>query len=99
MLDAGWLAEAAALDTTVSPVAPAWNATGYAAVRALARGELDRAAAAARVLTATRQYAKRQRTWIRHQLPAADVTVLDPRQPDALDRALVWWTVDREGMG
>jgi tRNA A37 N6-isopentenylltransferase MiaA len=65
----------------------------------MARGEVDRVQGAARVLTATRQYAKRQRTWMRNQLPAADVTVLDPRLPNALDRALEWWTADREGMG
>jgi tRNA dimethylallyltransferase len=33
-------------------------------------------------LIATRQYAKRQRTWFRHQLPAGAVTRLDPASPD-----------------
>jgi tRNA dimethylallyltransferase len=58
---------------TVSPDAPAWNSTGYDAVRRLVRGELTRAAFHEEVLVATRQYAKRQRTWFRHQLPD-DVT-------------------------
>jgi tRNA dimethylallyltransferase len=99
MFDAGWVAEAARLAARVPADAPAWKATGYAIARAMARGEVDRVQGAARVLTATRQYAKRQRTWMRNQLPAADVTVLDPRLPNALDRALEWWTADREGMG
>jgi tRNA dimethylallyltransferase len=30
----------------------------------------------------TRQYAKRQRTWFRHQLPADAVTLLDPLSAD-----------------
>ena len=33
------------------------------------------------ILIETRQYAKRQRTWFRHQLPADRVTRLDPRSP------------------
>ena len=35
-----------------------------------------------RVIIETRQYAKRQRTWFRHQLAGDDVTRLDPRDPD-----------------
>lgn len=99
MLDAGWLAEAAELDRRVPAGAPAWNATGYAVARDMARGALGRAAGVARILAATRQYAKRQRTWVRHQLPAAAITVLDPPADDALDRAIAWWNAEHEGMG
>jgi tRNA dimethylallyltransferase len=99
MLDAGWIEEARALDARVPSTAPAWNATGYATVRSLARGEISRSEAREQILVATRQYAKRQRTWIRNQLPPADVTRIDPREPNALDRALAWWNETREGTG
>jgi len=99
MLDAGWIEEARALDARVPSTAPAWNATGYATVRSLARGEISRSAAREQIRVATRQYAKRQRTWIRNQLPPADVTRIDPHEHDALDRALEWWNETREGMG
>jgi tRNA dimethylallyltransferase len=44
-----------------------------------------------RVTVETRQYAKRQRTWFRHQLRAADVTSVNPDDPrrDAIVEA--WW--------
>lgn len=99
MLDAGWIEEAGALDARIPEAAPAWNATGYAVVRALARGSVDRAGAREQILVATRQYAKRQRTWMRHQLPPNDVTRIDPREPDAVSRALAWWHDSSEGMG
>ena len=99
MLDAGWIDEARALDGRVTATAPAWNATGYATVRSLSRGEMSRSDAREQILIATRQYAKRQRTWIRNQLSPDDVTRIDPRDPDALDRALAWWHDAREGMG
>lgn len=99
MLDAGWIEEARALDARVPESAPAWNATGYAVVRALARGTVGRSDAREQILVATRQYAKRQRTWMRHQLPPNDVTRIDPREPGAVDRALAWWHESREGMG
>ena len=99
MLDAGWIEEAGALDARIPEAAPAWNATGYAVVRALARGSVDRAGAREQILVATRQYAKRQRTWMRHQLPPNDVARIDPREPDAVSRALAWWHDSSEGMG
>ena len=71
--------------------APAWNASGYGAVRDLVLGRTGRGEARERVVVATRQYAKRQRTWIRHQLADDDVTLLDPRRPDALAAADAWW--------
>ncbi len=82
MFDHGWLDEVRHLMNTVPADAPAWKSTGYDAVRRLVSGEWTRAVARERVLVATRQYAKRQRTWFRHQLPAASVAVLDPRAGD-----------------
>jgi tRNA dimethylallyltransferase len=78
MLDHGWPDEVRRLMDTIPANAPAWNATGYDAVRRLVRGEQSRDAAREEILIATRQYAKRQRTWFRHQLPAERVTPLDP---------------------
>jgi len=93
MLDeGGWAAEVAELDRHVAHDAPAWNATGYAAIRALGRGELSRDAALTRVITGTRQYAKRQRTWFRHQLGDGPVTVLDPAARGCHDAAARWLT-------
>ncbi|HKV51689.1 MAG TPA: tRNA (adenosine(37)-N6)-dimethylallyltransferase MiaA [Gemmatimonadaceae bacterium] len=99
MLDAGWIDETRALDARIPESAPGWSATGYAVVRALARGAVGRAEARERILVATRQYAKRQRTWMRHQLQPNDVTRIDPRAPDAVSRALAWWHDTSGGMG
>jgi tRNA dimethylallyltransferase len=94
MLDAGWLHEVRHLLETVPDDAPAWNATGYETVAELARGRLSRVEALERIVIATRQYAKRQRTWFRNQLANDDVTTIDPRAPDALDRAMTWLKAD-----
>jgi tRNA A37 N6-isopentenylltransferase MiaA len=78
MWAAGWPDEVRRLDERVGADAPAWQASGYAAVREMVTGRLTPAAARERVIIATRQYAKRQRTWFRHQLPPDQVTRLDP---------------------
>ena len=78
MVDAGWPDEVRALQRDVPADAPAWNTTGYDVVRALLRGEVDRESAIDRVVIETRQYAKRQRTWFRHQLAGDAVRRLDP---------------------
>ena len=91
MLDGGWPEEVAGLMERVPADAPAWNASGYEAVRRLVRGEIGRAAALQAVIVATRQYAKRQRTWFRHQLPPGQVTLLDPAARDADERIGAWW--------
>lgn len=91
MLDAGWEQEVARLIDAVPADAPAWNACGYAEIRDALLGQRERADAVERTIISTRQYAKRQRTWFRHQLPAAQVTPLDPLTPDALAAALRWF--------
>jgi tRNA dimethylallyltransferase len=91
MLAGGWVDEARALAARVPESAPAWQACGYAAVREVAAGTRDLAEARAAILVETRQYAKRQRTWFRHQLEGADVVRLDPRAPGAHDAAVAWW--------
>ena len=74
------------LEGDVPESAPAWQASGYAAVREMVRGNLSGHEAREAVVIATRQYAKRQRTWFRHQLPADRTTRIDPLSPDALAR-------------
>ena len=91
MIDAGWLDEVRALDASVPENAPAWKSSGYQVMRMVSRGQLDLSAARERIIIETRQYAKRQRTWFRHQLGDAPVTLLDPDAPDAQAVAQRWW--------
>jgi tRNA dimethylallyltransferase len=60
-------------------------------MRRHAVGELGRDAAIERVIIETRQYAKRQRTWCRHQLKEGPVTRISPADPRAVDIAIDWW--------
>ena len=96
MVRAGFVEEVDRLRRVVPAGAPAWQASGYAVIRDALEGQGTMAMAIERVIVETRQYAKRQRTWIRHQLPAAAVTRVDPLAPDALEQALAWWDA-REG--
>jgi tRNA dimethylallyltransferase len=91
MLAAGWLSEVAALAARLPPDAPAWQSTGYDSWRAHLDGALGFAEARARVVVATRQYAKRQRTWFRHQLAGASVVRVNPDAPDTPELARAWW--------
>jgi tRNA dimethylallyltransferase len=91
MIDAGWLNEVSNLDRTVPEDAPAWKASGYGTMRRVARGELDLSSARARIIIETRQYAKRQRTWFRHQLGDSPVTRVDPSRPDWEGTVQRWW--------
>ncbi len=90
MARAGWPEEVAALGRSVPPEAPAWQGCGYLDMRGYVEGRISLATALERVTIATRQYAKRQRTWFRHQLPAARVTRINPDDPTAVPRALEW---------
>lgn len=90
MLEMGWEREVEALAHSIPAHAPAWNGTGYRWIRAAVLKECSRTDAIAHVRVDTRQYAKRQRTWFRHQLPAASVTSIDPGAPEALERARSW---------
>jgi tRNA dimethylallyltransferase len=91
MLAAGWLEEVRALAARVPQDAPAWKASGYGVLRDHVAGTLSLEAAVERVVIETRQYAKRQRTWFRHQLPGEAVTRVDPLAPGAVAEALAWW--------
>lgn len=91
MLAAGWLDEVRLRCGWVDAGARAWTATGYDVMRRVVAGELPLERGRELAVIATRQYAKRQRTWFRHQLAGEDVLMLDPRAPDALDRAMSWY--------
>jgi tRNA dimethylallyltransferase len=90
MLRLGWEQEIEQLVGTVPADAPAWNACGYGLLRDALAGQMSRSDAIERTIVETRQYAKRQRTWFRHQLPSDRVTGLDPSSADALSRATAW---------
>jgi len=94
MLDHGWPDEVRRLMETIPANAPAWNATGYDAVRRFVRGEQSPDQAREEILIATRQYAKRQRTWFRHQLPGEHVTRLDPAAGDWMAVAARWFGLE-----
>lgn len=91
MLEGAWQEEVARLIRDVAPDAPAWKSSGYGAVRGLVEGSASLAATLEQVTIETRQYAKRQRTWFRHQLPVAEVTTLDPSRSDWMALAQQWW--------
>ncbi|QJR35166.1 tRNA (adenosine(37)-N6)-dimethylallyltransferase MiaA [Gemmatimonas groenlandica] len=94
MIADGFVQEVERLRESIAHDAPAWSASGYRVVRdALEGAGGTRAVDAAieRVIIETRQYAKRQRTWFRHQMPAEQVTRINPDAPEALDQALAWW--------
>jgi tRNA dimethylallyltransferase len=59
---------------------PGMNATGYVEMIPYLRGEYDLASAIDAIKRSTRRYARRQITWLRHQLPA-DTVHLDALQP------------------
>jgi tRNA dimethylallyltransferase len=69
MLEAGGLAEAAALFARgLDPELPAMKAAGLPELMAHLRGEQELTAAVMAAQRATRRYAKRQMTWFRHQM-------------------------------
>lgn len=90
MLGAGWLDEVRSLDALPDD-APAWKATGYRTLRDVVRGSTSLDEARESIVIETRQYAKRQRTWFRHQLPNEQTTRMSPEQPDAQAMVDAWW--------
>lgn len=91
MVHDGWVDEVARLASRVPPLAPAWQSTGYDVMREHVEGRRSLREALERVTVATRQYAKRQRTWYRHQLHDGPVTRVSPAAPDTWDHVLAWW--------
>jgi tRNA dimethylallyltransferase len=69
MFDAGAVAEVEALRAmNLDPSLPAMKAIGVPEISAWLDGEMSREEAIERAVIATRQYAKRQRTWIRNRM-------------------------------
>lgn len=72
MLDRGAIEEVQALRARrLDPALPAMQAIGVREIAALCDGLISHEAMVERARAATRQYAKRQYTWFRHQPPAA----------------------------
>ena len=89
MLAGGWLDEVKRL-RTVPDDAPAWKASGYRALRDVVDGLVSLDETRERILIETRQYAKRQRTWFRHQLPEPATIRVNPEQDD-VDQVVGRW--------
>ncbi len=76
---------------------PRWSPTaakaiGYAEVRAMLDGFITRDEAFERTVTRTRQLAKRQETWFRHQAEAVWIDIEDSDPPATVaDRVLQTW--------
>ena len=74
MLDNGWIEEgktAIANGILTSPTA--WQAIGYAQINEYLCNRMDRDELLRKIIIATNQYARRQRTWFRHQHPEARI--------------------------
>ncbi len=91
MLGAGWGDEVRRLSARVPADAPAWKSAGYRWVREMVEGRTRERDARERIIIETRQYAKRQRTWFRHQLPADRTTRVSPEEPQVNRIVEAWW--------
>jgi len=80
----------------VDESAPAWKASGYQVMREVVSGGVSARDARERVIIETRQYAKRQRTWFRHQLDSTATTRIDPDDPAADSLVNDWWDGRRD---
>ncbi|WP_114228124.1 MULTISPECIES: tRNA (adenosine(37)-N6)-dimethylallyltransferase MiaA [Sphingomonas] len=87
MLDEGAIAEVRSLlERGLDPALPAMRMIGVREVAALLRGEVDRAGCVAAGAQATRNYAKRQYTWFRHQRLGDLMNVEDALDEVKIDR-------------
>jgi tRNA dimethylallyltransferase len=80
LLQSGWVEEVLRLREAGLDQSPAFNAVGYRDVLSLADNEVSERDALERIVRATWAYARRQRTWFRHQLPS-DAITLDALRP------------------
>jgi tRNA dimethylallyltransferase len=90
MIRAGLPAEVRALmERGYDETAPGMNATGYIELLPYLRGERSLEEAAALIKAATRRYARRQTTWLRHQLPPGAVRLAAEAPVDELASRIV----------
>ena len=74
MLQRGWIEEAKkAIARGLLATPTAHQALGYKIIAKFLKNEFSREELKEKLITATRQYARRQRTWFRHQHPEAQV--------------------------
>ena len=74
MLANGWIEEGkAAIEKGVLTSPTAWQAIGYAQINDYLCQRIDRDELLKNIIIATNQYARRQRTWFRHQHPEAKI--------------------------
>ena len=93
MLDAGWAAEAAGVRAGGGFSATASQALGYAIALDLHDGRISRREAAEQIALATRQFARRQRTWFRKFREARVVATPETPQDlaERVDEVLRWF--------
>jgi len=102
MMTAGLLDEVRSLTNRCREDAPALKSVGYAELISHLRGECTLAEAVETAKRSTRQFARRQLTWFRHQLPADAVWLDASRAREELVEEVVryWdggtWTGSRE---
>jgi tRNA dimethylallyltransferase len=89
MAAAGLVPEVQGLLERFGAAAPGMSATGYRELVPHLAGEIDLETALDDVRRATRRYARRQRTWFRHQLPATPVRLDAGLPTDQLADAVV----------
>lgn len=85
MLEQGWLEEVRLILKRGTPRdAPAMRAIGYELLTDVAEGRLGLEAARSQILVLTRQYAKRQRSWMRSE---PGLRMIPGEEPDLFGRA------------
>ena len=91
MLDRGLVAEVEALFRRgdLDESRPAIRAVGYRQIWSLLQGECDHAEMVERAVVATRQFAKRQYTWLRREHEALSFVSEDPELDDRVMSALL----------
>ena len=89
MMEQGAVEEVRALlSRNLDPDLPVMRAIGVREIAAYVQGEMDREQAIALSQQATRQYAKRQYTWFRHQPPADWPRFEEALEPNTIGTAL-----------
>ncbi len=98
MLRAGWVDEVRRLlDGGVAPDAAGLDGVGYREVISHLEGDMTADQLPGAIATSTRQYAKRQETWFRHQLIGHPVVTMDATDPpNVLARRIVELWEDRD---